>query len=349
MKKLVTILIIAGILAIVVIQLAFNKTEAQNRVYHHDKEAPISVFGEIVSGKNHSQNKSFSGVFEAINEVKVSADIQGKITKVFVDEGQKVKKGQSLVKIDDAMLQLQLNVMETKLDGLKKDEARYINLSNQDAIPAVTLEKTQNAIATIQAEKRTILEQINKSTVKAPFDGIITMKFCEQGGFASPAIPLFEIINQTDLKFVINVPEEDLVLFTSKQEYLIQTNGASKKPLSAKLLQVSVKGGMGNSFKVEFSFEKNAEIKSKMIGDISFDTKVNQNDALTISSAAIIGSESQPEIYRIQNGKAIRTPITIQSRSGNILSVSEGVTVGDTIVTGGFINLFDNAKVRIKL
>lgn len=347
MKKYITLFIIAGILAIIVIKLVKNKNEATNRVYLYDKESPIPVFSEIVSGKNQIQQKSYSGVFESMNEVKVSADIQGKIAQIFVNEGQKVTTGQVLLKIDDAMLQLQLNVLETKLSGLKKDETRYSNLSKDDVVPGITLEKTKNAIETIEAEKKTILEQINKSVVKAPFNGIITLKFCEIGGFASPAVPLFEIINQTELKFVVNVPEEDLHLFTNNQEYYIQANNLNEKPLLAKLLQVSSKGGIGNSFKIEFSFDKTTNIKSKMIGNVTFTSKGDKINELIIPSSAVLGSESNPEIYLVKNGKATRTQISITSRNSNSLSVNGEIAIGDTIITGGFINLFDNANVTV--
>jgi len=98
MKRIISILIIVGLLAIVVIQLAQNKKEAENRVYQYDKEAPVKVFGEVIKDKNETQNKTFSGLFESMNEVKVSADIQGKITQIFIKEGQKVSKGQALLK-----------------------------------------------------------------------------------------------------------------------------------------------------------------------------------------------------------------------------------------------------------
>lgn len=346
MKRIISILIIVGVLAIVVIQLAQNKKDGENRVYHYDKEAPVTVFGEVVKEKSETQNKTISGLFESMNEVKVSADIQGKITQIYIEEGQKVSKGQALLKMDDQMLQLQLNVLETKLDGLKKDESRYTTLSNEDAVPGITLEKTQNAIATIEAEKKTILEQINKSTVRAPFDGVVSMKFCEVGGFASPAVPLFELINQKELKFVINVPEDDLYLFMESQTYSVST-GVNNKSISASLIQVSSKGGMGNSFKVEFTLDNSNGIKPKMNGELKFVTNPSKSNALIISSKAIIGSESNPEIYIVSNGKAVRTPISILSRNGDYLSVNGEIKKGDTIVIGGFINLFDNANVIV--
>ena len=346
MKRIINILILIGIVAIIVIQLVQNKKKAENRVYQYDKESPVRVFGELVKNESEEQSKVFSGVFESLNEVKVSADIQGRIANILVKEGQKVKKEQALLKIDDSKLRLQLGVLETKLEGLKKDEARYLALSKEDAVPGIKLEKIQNAIATVEAEKKLILEQLDKSLVRAPFDGVISMKFCEVGGFASPAVPLFELINQKDLKFVINVPDKDLYLFTENKSYTVSTN-ISNDVIKAKLSQVSSKAGRGNGFKIEFVLENSDGIKPKMNGVLKFTSPSSINDGLIISSNAIIGSESNPEIYRVLNGRAVRTPISILSRNGKDIFIKGNINKGDTVITGGFINLFDNANVIV--
>jgi membrane fusion protein (multidrug efflux system) len=348
MKKIVSILIIVGISALIIIQLSKNKTDAENRVYLYDKDTPIPVFGNIISEEKQTQNKSYSGIFESMNEVKVTSDVQGKITEIYVKEGQKVTMDQPLVKIDNAMLLLQAEIINTKIDGLKKDEVRYKNLLLEDAIPAISLEKTQNGIETLEAEKKTIQEQINKSTVRAPFDGVISISFCEKGSFASPAIPLFEIINATDLKFVINVSEEDLDLFTNKTTYKIQSSYSETTTFKAKLNQVGEKGGIGNSFKIEFFIEgKTKELRPKMIGNLSITTQSTEQKFITIPSSAILGSDSNPEVYLVKNGKAIRTPILILNRNRSLITIKKGIKIGDTLITGGFINLFDNVNVSI--
>jgi len=348
MKRIISIVVIVGILAIIVIQLAQNKTEAENRVFQYNKETPIQVFGELIANETEAQSKSFNGLFESRNEVKLSADIQGKIKQILVTEGQRVSKDQVLLKLDDEMLQLKLQVLETKLAGLKKDEKRYATLAEEDAVPAIKLEKTTNAIATLAAEKNTILEQINKSTVRAPFNGVLSVQFCEVGGFASPAVPLFELINETDLKFVIQVSEENLSLFRNNPSYVVQT-GAVGEMIPVKLSQVSAKGGKGNNFKVEFNLNNSAGIKPKMNGVLRFETTDSNATTVYIPAKAIIGSESHPEIYLVSNGKAVRTPISILARNGNTLSVSGNIKQGDTLITGGFINLFDNANVKVNL
>ena len=347
MKKLTGILILIALIALVVIQLKANKTTTENRVFVLDKNAPISVFAETVSNLKSENDVNYSGNFEALNEVKLSPESQGLIVDVMVDEGQHVKKGQALVRISDDMLQLKLSALKTQIAGLKKDEARYTNLVKEDAIQGIKLEKTQVALDGLLAEQNSILDQIRKTTVRAPFNGTISMKFCEKGGFASPAMPLMELVNMDRMKFVINVPEGEINLFNSTTKYWVQTDIDPSKKIAVQWIQTSPKGNFGNSFKVEFLVDQHPNLKSKMFGTIGFAPTGKKNDQLEISKKSILGSESHPEVYIIKGGKAIRSSIVIQRREGDKLFVSKGIALGDTIITGGFINLFDNANVKV--
>ncbi len=348
MKRIIGILTLIALVAIIVVQLKMNKTVAENRVYVYDKEAPIPVFAEVISNQENSRKMSYSGNFEALNEVKISAESPGVIEEIYISEGDEVRKGQILLKINDDILVQQVDVLNTKIKGLEDDKTRYTNLLEKDAVPGIKLEKTLLAIETLNMEKKVLLEQLSNTTIKAPFDGFVSMKFCEKGGFAAPGIPLFEIVNQDQMKFVIQVPEKEVDLFNGNVAYKLHADIDSEEILTAQLLQISRKGNLGNSYKIEFLINSTElDIKSKMFGRLEFNIEANSSKSVEIPSKAIIGSESHPEIYLIENGKVVRTKISITSRNGEYLIINKGVSIGDTIVTGGFINLFDNANVVV--
>ncbi len=346
MKRVIGILVLLGIFAIIVLQLKTNKEISKNRIYKYDKEAPILVHAQTVKRQALATTKSFTGTFEPLNEVKVNADVQGNITKIYVKEGDQLKKGQPLLKIDDQMLRLKLKAINAKIKGLKKDVERYTKLTDKDAIPAIKLEKTLIALEGAEAEQGVLREQISKTTVKAPFNGVVTKQFCEVGSFALPAKPLFEISNLKQLKFRINVTENDVDMFTAKN-YSIVADVFPNDTLKGELLYTSSKGNMGNSFTVEFTLDANSSknLKSKMFGSVLV-LNDNSNDIL-IPSRCIVGSDVKPKVYLVKNGKAVITPIVISNRDGDYISVKSGINDGDIVVTGGFINLFDDANVNI--
>ena len=84
-----------------------------------------------------------------------------------------------------------------------------------------------------------------------------------------------------------------------------------------------------------------------MFGKVDLKNDI-QEKGIIISSSAIVGSENQPKVYLIKNGKAIIQNIVISKKIQNKSVVSSGLKTGDVIVTNGFINLFDGANVTVK-
>jgi len=347
MKNIINILILVALVALIVLKLRENKEVVENRVYQYDKEKPIKVFTEKVSKETIDAKQAFTGTFQPVKEGKIIADVQGKIIKYYVDEGTKVRKGQSLVKLDASMLNDQLQQVNIQIETLEKDLARFTILAEADAIPGVKLEKVQQGIKTAKSKKQAILTKMSKTTIKAPFNGIVTKKFQEIGAFAAPGIPLILLTDISGLKFTITVPEQNLSLFKKGKKYTITTDTYPNMKIEGKVIRVGNKGNMSNSFPVQFEVKntKDKKIKANMFGRVKIDTKVEETKAVVIPISATIGSEIQPQVYLIKEGKAVLTNVTIGYRFENKAVVISGIKEGDVIVTSGFINLFDGANV----
>ena len=289
---------------------------------------------------------SYTGTFEPYKETKISADIQGKINSVLVDAGSAVRKGQALVQLDNSLLKLQLQTIEIQIEGLEADVKRYTVLAQADAIQGVQLEKTELALKSAKVQKATLTEQINKTTITAPFSGIVTAKLTEEGAFAAPGIPLLQIIDISSLKFTVNVPEQELSRFETNQQYALSADVYPEMVLSGKVTLTGSKANMGNSFPVQFSVNNTADlkIKSGMFGKVQLKND-GEEKLIIIPASAIVGTNIQPQVYLVKNGKAILHDITTSARFQNKIQVSAGLSAGDVIVTNGFINLFDGANV----
>lgn len=354
MKKAIIYIVVGlALIAIMVFQLKKNKETTVSRVYQYDKEQAIHVQAITLKLESAENELSYPGTFEPNKETKVSADIQGKINSVLVDVGSTVKKGQSLIQLDNSLLKLQLQTVEIQIEGLEADVKRYTILAAADAIQGVQLEKTELALKSAKLQKATLAEQINKTTIVAPFNGIITAKLTEEGAFAAPGIPLLQITDISKLKFTVNVPEQELIQFQANQQYKLAVDVYPEIVLSGKVIMTGSKANMGNSFAVQFSVNNTADlkIKSGMFGKAIPMTKgINNEDekkSIIIPASAIVGTNIQPQVYLVKNGKATLQNITTSTRFQNKVQVSGGLTEGDVIITNGFINLFDGANVTI--
>ncbi len=87
-----------------------------------------------------------------------------------------------------------------QIEGFEKDLKRYTILANADAVQGVQLEKTQLALDAARIQFKTIREQINRTTITAPFSGVVTQKFTELGTVISPPVPLIQLTDISQLE-----------------------------------------------------------------------------------------------------------------------------------------------------
>lgn len=380
LKKALYAIIPLAIIAVVVLKLKSNKEITQSKVYHYDKEQAINVEAETLQIENVNAVFAYSGTFEPNKETKISSELQGKINEVLVDVGSVVHKGQTLIRLDNSLLQQQLNAINVQIgnaeneysvqlaanqiliEGLRQDVQRYTILSQADAIQGIQLEKAnlqlktaenqrlaishKSGLKTAEAQRNNIVEQINKTTIKAPFSGVVTAKLSEVGAFAAPGAPLLQITDISSLRFTVNVPESELGKFKLNQSYSVIADTYSEISLTGKAMMIGSKANMGSSFPIQLSVINTSDlkIKSGMFGKVNLEN-ATQEKGIVIPMSAIVGSTNQPQIYLIKNGKSVLQNITISKNIQNKAVVSSGLSEGDVIVTNGSINLFDGANV----
>lgn len=349
-KKIMGIAFTLVIIGLMIFKLKSNKTKIEEKVYQFDKNEAINIQVDTLKIENIEYENSFTGTFEPFKETKISAETQGKINKLLVDVGSVVSKGQQLIELDNTLLKLQLQAASIQIESLEADVARYTILANADAIQGVQLEKTLNGLKAAQIQKATIQEQINKSYIKAPFNGIVTAKMTEEGAFAAPGVPLLQITNISTLKFTINVNEADLNQFVLNQNYSISIDALPEIKTNGKITMIGSKANIGSSFPIQFSINNTKDflIKSGMFGRVLITNNQQTKKGISIPTSAIIGSSDKPQVYVVKNSNVVLQDINIVKKINNITIVSNGIAEGDIIVTNGFINLFDGANVKIK-
>jgi len=344
-KNIINLLILIALIVLIVLKLAENKQKAESRIYHYDRNQPILVHTTKLKAQPVVINKDFTGNFVSDKDGKINADVQGKIIALKVKEGDFVRKGQLLIQLDPTLLIAKKKALDVKIKGFQDDVDRYKVLVANDAVQAIKLEKAELGLKGAIAERQSVVEQINKTKIYAPFNGYITMKFTEVGSFAAPGMPLLQLTDISKLQFTINVSEDDLELFDKGAEYPISVDAFPDEKFNGKLSMIGSKANRSNDYPVKFDVKntKNKTIKSGMFGVVKV-SKDYGKEAILVPATAIRGSEENAQVYVVENGKAILKDITVTGRVGNDVIV-EGLKDGDEIVTSGFVNLFDGANI----
>jgi len=348
-KKIILIIIPIALIAIAALQLSKNKKIAEERVYHYDREAPIKVYTDTLRLQEIGEDFTYTGNFAPRRTSRISAEVQGKINEIFVDAGSEVKKGQALIRLDHSLLDYQLESINVKIEGLEADVKRFKVLADADAIQEVQLEKAELGLKSAKVQRETLREQIRKSTVRAPFDGVITAKLSEEGAFAAPGMPLLQIMDVSTLKFTIYVPQQELLKFSPGENYPLRADVFPDRLLQGRAIMVGSGANKASAFPVQFEMQNlpGNPIKSGMFGKLILQ-KHSGEKGLLVPASAIQGSSANPMLYVVDQGKAVLRKIKTGKRFGNRVVVTRGVQEGDIIIVKGFINLFEGANVQIK-
>lgn len=347
------ILLIIGVItltALMAFKLKSNKEIAEDRIYQYDKDQAIGVSVVAIQPELLIHDNHYSGTFEPVKETKLNAEIQGKINKVSVDVGSTVRTGQALIQLDHSLLDLQLEGIGVEMEGVEADIRRYTALAEADAIQGIKVEKARLGMKKAQVQEATLKEKINKSTIRAPFSGVITARMADEGGFAAPGMPLLQITNIYQLKFTLNVPEQDLQLFQLDKEYTVKADVFPDDSLTGKVTVIGAKANRAHHFPVQLLVSNlpGQKIKAGMFGKVFIGTKM-ERPGISIPASALQGTADAPKVYVVREDKAVLQSISIASRHSNQVVVSRGLEAGELLITGGFINLYDGANVKVQV
>jgi RND family efflux transporter MFP subunit len=347
-KRVVISLVVAiGIIALIIIKLGANKEKAKQKIYIHDVHAAVSVVVETPSLHSFENSLNYLGTFEPARQNTVGSDANGKIVALNVEEGDFVRQGQVIAKVDDELLQLQLEQVDVQLEGQKNDDKRYDNLSKENAIAGVQVEKTKLGVKSTELQKKQIQKQLRSTSLKAPFAGVVTKKMIDLGSVVGPGTQLVEITDISSLKLTVSVPERDILKFKNGQVVNVTADVYGNKMFQGKVTNVGVVGDKAHNFKVQITVSNaKQELRAGMYGNVRLLNSKSVN-ALAIPRKALIGSSKSPRVYVVRNGKAKLISFTAGTSDGDYVEVVKGLSKNDLIVVKGQVNLQDDNAVKI--
>lgn len=346
-RVIISVVVAIGVIALIVVKLMANKEKAKEKIYIHDVNAAVSV--ETTTPYEHSFENALTylGTFEPVRQNTIGSDASGKIVALNVEEGDRVSQGQVIAKVDDELLQLQLEQVDVQLEGQKNDDKRYDNLSKDNAVAGVTVEKTKLGVKSTELQKKQIQKQLRSTSLKAPFSGVITKRMIDLGSVVGPGAQLVEITDISSLKLTVSVPERDILKFKNGQEVQVTADVYGDKVFKGKVTNVGVVGDRAHNFKVQITVSNTQQdLRAGMYGSVRL-TNTKSINALAIPRKALIGSSKSPRVYVVRNGKAELVSFTAGTSDGEYVEVVSGLTKADQIVIKGQVNLQDKNAVKI--
>ncbi len=304
---------------------------------------------EVAKASHRPIAASYTGTapLDSVAESQVVAKTSGVALAVLAEEGDHVRAGQVLVRLDPDRARLQAAQSAAQVRKLEANYRRAQQLASQQMVSANDLDQLKYDLENARAANNLANLELSYSNVTAPIAGVIASRSIKPGNFVQINTPIFRIVDDSRLEATLNVPERELSTLKAGQPVVLQVDAMPGKTFEGKVDRVApvVDSGSG-TFRVICAFDGKGELQPGMFGRIRIDYD-QRADALVIPRAALLDDQGDPAVYAVRDGKAARVPIKTGYTEGEWTEVRQGLKAGDEVVTAGKSALRDGSAVQV--
>lgn len=346
-RNILVVIVAIAAIVLIVIKLNSNKAEQETRIYKPDANSQAVIQAEKVKQSAFVETVPFVGSFAPNREVSISSETSGKVIAVYIKEGSSVSTGSVIARLDDDVLQAQLRSAKANYELASSTLKRYEAASS--GVTQLQLDNARAEKLTNQAQIDQLTKQISYCVIRAPFSGTISQKSVELGAIISMGTPLATLIEINNLKLEISVPERHLSKFKDNMELKVKSDVYPETVFSGKVSFIGSQVDESHNYSVKILVQNinKTPLKAGMYGNVIVDNSLSSN-GISIPRSSITGDSSDPKVYVVKNGIANLRSIKIGVSNETSVQVINGLTEGETIVTGGLVNLTNGSKVEIK-
>lgn len=305
-----------------------------------------------------------SGSLRAVNQAAVKARVAGEVREVLVREGETVKAGQVLVKMDTSEYRArmeqargallaargQLEIAAKTRDNNKAllakgfiSKTAFDNAESQFDIAQANVESAKGALDVAQ-------KSLNDTVIRAPISGLVSSRSVQPGEKVSADNRLLDVVDLQKMEMEAAVPTSDIMTIAPGQEVLVKVEGLTE-PLSGKVVRInpSIQAG-SRSVPVYIQVDNpQGRLRAGMFGEAQL-TLAKKAGVLTLPQSAVQGEVNSPYVYAIENGRLARKPVTLGIKGndgeGDAVEVVKGLETGAQIVNGNLGRLEPGTAVR---
>ncbi len=345
-KYIVYAILILALGTLIFYRIGANKEEKKDP---NAKKPATTVYGVVLQAREFADNLSLSGTLEANEQIEVRSEVSGVVEQINFAEGSSVKKGQSLIKVNDIELRAQLRQMQTA-QGLASENARRARLLlEKEAISQEEFDVANADYKSAQAKVQLVQAQLSKTTILAPFSGKIGLRSISKGSYISPSTLIANLVNTAQLKITFSIPEKYAQTMKVDQTLTFTTSG-SKEIYKAKIYAIEpTVETESRTLKIRAITENSdGKLIPGTFANVSLPLAKLEN-ALLVPTEALIPIQNGKKIFVSENGKAKEIIVETGARTDKDILITSGLKAGDTILTSGVMTLKNGSPVKVKL
>jgi RND family efflux transporter MFP subunit len=349
MKRIVItilVIIVAGAAIAFVLNSNKKKNAAKTALVAQGGGA-VSVRTAVIKRAPIDLDFSVNGIFAPNQELNFLSENAGRVSKIFVDEGDRVSKGQVIARIDAEIINTDKETAQATLQNAIKDEARYASSFQTGGVTQQQLDQAKLAVQNARLRLQSASRRVSDANLKSPINGIVNKRYIEVGAFVnSQGTQMFELVDVSKLKLKVSVNESQVANLNVGDVVQIKSNVFPADDYRGKITFIAAKADNSLNFPIEIEVANNGkhDIKAGMYGTAIFKFPA-QAPALTIPRGSFVGSVSSNQVFVMENGKARVRKVISGRILGENVEIIEGLKEGETVITSGQINLVDGSAV----
>lgn len=338
--------LIPALLSLIV--LAGCKAEGKKSEEEKKEEPAIPV--EVANVSIGTIDAAYRGTatLEAENEATVMAKQGGVIEQVLVEEGDRVKAGQVLARLETDKLRFELARAQAEVDRLEQDFTRLKSVYQRNLVSREAYDKTQFELSAARAASDLAALALREAEVRAPFDGVVTSRYIKRGNLIQANTQAFRVTQLDHLRAAIYVPERDIHKLEAQHTVKLGVDAWPDKTFTGVVTLINpVVDATTGTVKVTVTVDAGQpELRPGMFAraEILYD---RHEKALLIPRDAVLTEDAAESVYVVADGHARRRPIEIGYGDADNFEVLSGLKSGEAVVTTGQSSLKDDAKVEV--
>ena len=287
--------------------------------------------------------------------IVIYPELSGILQQIYVKEGQKVSKGQILATIDDGGMSQQVAQLQIQADLAKTTFERQERLWNQKIGSEIQYLQAKSSYEAQEKAVNQMKVQLEKTTVKAPFSGVIDDIITEEGSVVAPGqSQLMRIVNLNNMYIEVDVPENYINDVTKNKNVIVEFP-ILNKVLDAKIRQAGNFINPANrSFKIEVAVpNKDKSIKPNLTAKLKINDYTNKNALLIPQSIISENANGEQYVYIVtdqnnENEAHVKRVIIQTGRTqGDVIEVLSGLENGSEIIKEGARSVREGQTVKI--
>jgi len=325
----------------------------------------VTVKTAIAHLSDYPEVYSFSGKLEAAKQSKLSTRLMGQVSRIYVKPGQKVNKGDLLVQIRNqdilakkAQLAASKSEATTAFESAERDRKRFEALYASNSVSEKEIDdirtrynQSKARLEAVKQMEHEVTENIRYASICAPYRGIVTDKFVQEGEMASPGMPLLGMESPSKWKVIARIPESDIAKLSLGDTVKLQFNAAAAV-LNGVIVEINPSAdNSGNQYHVKILvlIPGNYPVKlySGMYASVLFEHGTQKRILVPLKSLVYRGQ--LVGIYAVsQSGNALLRWVKTGKTFNRSIEIISGLSDGEKFVESADSKLFDGAPIVSK-